>query len=132
MLSPLGKMQVVVISPFAVERAALADLLRDEGHLVTVAATPAEGVALALERRPDVIIADAQVPGLHGAEILRALTRGGPPPRVILLCARQNRVIDDHRVICLTKPIDVAELHRQVSAAPAAPPALRRVGAGVA
>lgn len=125
-------MLVVVISPFAVERAALEDLLRGEGHLVASAATPAEGIALAQARRPDVIIADAQVPGLHGAELLRALMFDGPPPRVILLCARQNRVIDDHRVICLTKPIDVAELHRQVKAAPASSPALRRAGAGAA
>lgn len=131
-LSPGSNMRVVVISPFEVERTALADLLRGEGHLVTSAATPVEGVTLALTHRPDVIIADAQVPGLHGTEILRALTSAGALPRVILLCARENRVIDDRRVICLTKPIDVAELHRQVCASPAGSSALRRASAGAA
>ena len=87
-----------------------------------------DGLALARTQRPDVIVADAQVPGLHGAELLRALARPGSSPRVILLCARANRVLADRGVVCLTKPIHVAELQRHVAGA-AAPALLAGAGA---
>ena len=117
----LRKMRSLVISPFAAERLALAELLRREGHEVTAVADRAEGLALAALQRPDAVIADAQVPGLDGAALVRALSAHGPMPRLILLCPRAGGALDCDGVTCLTKPIDLAALHRLL-----APPASER------
>jgi CheY-like chemotaxis protein len=100
-------MRSLVISPFAAERLALAELLRSEGHEVTAVADRVEGLALVRIERPDAVIADAQVPGLDGAALVRALSA-----RLILLCPRAGSALDSDGVTCLTKPIDLAALHR--------------------
>jgi CheY-like chemotaxis protein len=105
----------MVISPFAAERSALAELLRHEGHEVTAVADRAEGLALARIERPDAVIADAQVPGLDGAALVRELSARGPMPRVFLLCPRAGGALESAGVTCLTKPIDLAALHRMLA-----------------
>ena len=112
------KMRILIISPFAAERIALEELLRLDGHLVTSAASGMEG--LSGEDPPDAVIADAQLPGLDGSILLRQLSDRGPLPRVILVCPRASRVRWRPGVVCLTKPIDLAELHRHLAPRPAA------------
>lgn len=108
-------MRSLVISPFTAERIALVELLRREGHQVAAAADRAEGLALAATNRPDVVIADAQVPRLDGPVLVRELSRHGSLPHVILLCSRASHELDPLPVICLTKPIDVTTLDRLLS-----------------
>jgi len=102
--------RVVVVSPFPAERSALEELLRDEGHEVSSAATRGEGLAEVTTSRPDVIIADAQLSGLDGRALLRELTSLDPPPRMILLCPRSNHGLAPAGTVCLTKPIDLTQL----------------------
>jgi DNA-binding response OmpR family regulator len=64
--------------------------LEDEGYEVLTARDGEAAVALALERRPDLILLDVAMPGLDGYEVTRRLradeaTRGTP---VVLLTAR--------------------------------------------
>jgi DNA-binding response OmpR family regulator len=64
--------------------------LEDEGYDVLTARNGEEAIALALERRPDLILLDVAMPGLDGYEVTRRLradesTRGTP---VVLLTAR--------------------------------------------
>jgi DNA-binding response OmpR family regulator len=64
--------------------------LEDEGYDVLTARNGEEAIALALERRPDLILLDVAMPGLDGYEVTRRLradesTRGIP---VVLLTAR--------------------------------------------
>jgi len=110
-------MRILVISRFAAERTALQELLQTEGHHVSAVASRADGLAAVTADRPDVIIADAQVPGLDGLSLVRELSARGAA-RVILLCPRANRVIEKHGAVCLTKPIELAELHRQIEQRP--------------
>jgi two-component system CheB/CheR fusion protein len=51
----------------------LADLLRLEGHRVTVARDARSGIALARELRPDVVVCDIGLPDQDGYEVARAL-----------------------------------------------------------
>ena len=110
-------MRIWVISPFAPERMALEELLRLDGHHVTAARDMA---ALSGADLPDAVVADAQVPGLGGSTLLRQLSDRGLQPRVILICPRASRAHWTHGVVCLTKPIDLAELHRHLAPRPAA------------
>ena len=64
--------------------------LEDEGYEVLTARDGEAAVALALERRPDLILLDVAMPGLDGYEVTRRLraeeaTRNTP---VVLLTAR--------------------------------------------
>lgn len=64
--------------------------LEDEGYEVLTARDGDAAVALALERRPDLVLLDVAMPGLDGYEVTRRLradesTRGTP---VVLLTAR--------------------------------------------
>jgi CheY-like chemotaxis protein len=114
-------MRSLVISPFAAERIALAELLRSEGYEVTAVADRSEGLALVGTERPDAVIADAQVPGLDGRALVRDLAARGPMPRVILLCPRVGRALDSSDVTYLTKPIDLDALHHLLARVAAAP-----------
>jgi len=107
--------RVLVVSPFLAERSALDELLRDEGYEVSSWATREEGLAMVKTNRPDVIIADAQVAGVDGSALLRQLASLGPPPHTILLCPRSNHGLAPPGVVCLTKPIDLAQLFDQLA-----------------
>jgi DNA-binding response OmpR family regulator len=64
--------------------------LEDEGYEVLTARNGTDAIALALARRPDLILLDVAMPGLDGYEVTRRLradesTHGTP---VVLLTAR--------------------------------------------
>ena len=62
---------VLVVEDNHDNRATLRELLEFAGHRVSVAGTGSEGVALALERRPDVALVDIGLPELDGYEVAR-------------------------------------------------------------
>jgi DNA-binding response OmpR family regulator len=103
-------MRIVVISPFAAERSALEQLLRDDGHDVRATMTRQQGLDMASEAPPDAVIADAQIVGMDGPTLVRMLSARGLQPRVILLCPRAGRSFRKDGFVCLTKPIDLTEL----------------------
>ncbi|MFP4435872.1 MAG: response regulator [Chloroflexaceae bacterium] len=51
----------------------LVDIIEDEGHTVLQASNGVEGLTLAREKQPDLIISDIMMPLLNGYEFLRAL-----------------------------------------------------------
>jgi EAL domain-containing protein (putative c-di-GMP-specific phosphodiesterase class I)/DNA-binding NarL/FixJ family response regulator len=91
--------------------------LEAQGHEVQLAADGTEALALAMARRPDLVILDVMMPGLDGLEVLRTL-RGQPGNAdlaVVLLSARGS----DREVFegwssganyYITKPFEIDEL----------------------
>ena len=59
-------------------------ILREEGYEVVCAPGGTEAVRWLAAVRPDVIIADAFLPGLSGADLCRQVRSGSPHTRVIL------------------------------------------------
>ena len=112
-------MRIILISAHAGERSALQELLREDGHDVMAVAHRRDGVALATSGHADAIIADVQLPALDGVALKRELTQGGSHSQVILLCSRPGRALEPG-LVCLTKPIDLARLHRYIPPRPAA------------
>ena len=113
----------------------LAFNLKREGYETLEANDGAAGLALALERDPDLILLDLMLPKLDGFEVCRRLREQGRTTPVIMLTAREeesDKVLglelgaDDY----ITKPFSMRELLARVkanirrtdmAAAPAAP-----------
>ena len=112
--------------------------LEVEGHRVTVAATGVEGLRLARELRPDLLVLDLMLPDLDGYRVLETLRDEGHELPVLILTARQEERdkvrgfrlgADDY----VTKPFGLDELLARVGALlrrarPAAGPEVVRFG----
>ena len=106
----------------------LITLLRDQigmlGHEVAVARDGIEGVQLALERRPDVVVTDVIMPNMDGPEMLTELRRR-PETRdvpVIALTAltdqrTQARMGALGVIGFLAKPYSLRDLAREIERA---------------
>lgn len=105
-------MRIILVSPFPVERSALLQLLKDEGHEVSAAATREEALDLASTVRPDAMIADAQIACVNGEGFVREVRECGLRSRMILMCQRASHAFDKSDAIYLTKPIDLGHLRR--------------------
>jgi two-component system, OmpR family, response regulator len=106
----------------------LATVLSFHGFTVDTAGTAAAALALAAERRPDLVLLDIMLPDGDGMEVCRRLRAAGLDVGVIFLTARDGRADqvtglayggDDY----ITKPFDVEVLLARVRAV------LRRVRA---
>ena len=65
--------------------AALSDVLRTQGYTVLSAFTGREGLRLALDKRPDLIMLDWNLPELSGLHVLQALRERGNRAPVVLM-----------------------------------------------
>jgi diguanylate cyclase (GGDEF)-like protein len=87
-------------------------VLRPAGFEVLTAADGRAGFRLAQEQRPDVIIADLQMPGLTGLELKKALVTAGNNVPLILVTAEGSEDIASQATLAgvacyLPKPVDV-------------------------
>ena len=64
---------VLVVEDNEHNRKLVRDVLGFAGFTVIEATTAEDGVALALERSPDIVLMDLQLPGMDGIEALRLL-----------------------------------------------------------
>ena len=92
------------------------DVLRMAGIRTLEAATAAEGIAIASEHLPDVILMDLRLPDLDGTEaarLLRADPRTARIPVVAMtalsLDARDDWLLDAGFAGYIVKPIDIDE-----------------------
>lgn len=104
-------------------RQVLAYNLRQAGHEPFLAATGAEGVRLALEHRPDLVLLDLMLPDIAGTEVCRLIKRDPLTQRcaVVIVSAKGeeiDRVVgfelgaDDY----VLKPFSPRELMLRISA----------------
>ena len=100
--------------------------LEREGYEVITASDGGEAIALAENVRPDLVLLDLMLPGMHGFEICRALRKHTLIP-IVILTARSDEVdrivglevgADDY----ITKPFSMGELVARLRAL------LRRAG----
>jgi DNA-binding response OmpR family regulator len=114
---------ILVIEDDPTQRLLTCSVLRSAGYQVVEAADGLEGVAIAQQQVPDLIVCDVMMPGLNGYELLETLKRDAAFSTipVILLTAMADRShmrtgmtagADDY----LHKPFRAAELRRSVEA----------------
>lgn len=107
--------RVLVVDDLAIHRRGLERLLRWGGWEVETAATGAEALAIASERRPDVVITDLEMPGMGGLELLSQLHGRDPALPVIVLTATCSANLMANAMLagaecCLAKPLDLSWL----------------------
>jgi DNA-binding NtrC family response regulator len=78
---------VLIVDDEPLIRDTIAEYLVNEGLDVTACADGEEALALATERRFDVVLCDVQLPGIDGIELLKRLTRISPQTFVLLITA---------------------------------------------
>jgi two-component system cell cycle response regulator DivK len=78
--------RILVIEDHEENRRILRDLLTSAGYALLEATTGEDGVRLAGEARPDLILMDIQLPGVDGYEATRRI-KGDPALRAIPIIA---------------------------------------------
>jgi signal transduction histidine kinase/CheY-like chemotaxis protein len=88
--------RVLVIDDEAAARDLVANALRPEGFEVITAASGHEGLALAREQPPDLVICDLVMPDMDGFEVVNRLAESDMPKDVpILILTGQELTADD-------------------------------------
>jgi DNA-binding response OmpR family regulator len=86
-------MRILIVEDYGPLRGNLAQVLREEGYSVDIAADGERGFGLASSVEYDVIVLDLMLPGMDGLEILRRLRELGRKGHVLILTARDG--VDD-------------------------------------
>ena len=92
------------------------DILRHNGHATIEAQTGGEGVRLASEKRPDLILMDIQLPDIDGIEALRRIREDPALDAVAVIAVSASVMPDDQQKIVtsgfdafVTKPINLKQ-----------------------
>jgi signal transduction histidine kinase/CheY-like chemotaxis protein len=131
LLAPVtGAPRILVIDDDDVARYVLKSLLRDLPCIVAEASTGTEGLEMARQQHPDVVICDVYMPGLTGPEVLRALhddpaTKGIP---VIMNTVKTMTEPEREELSRLAAAVISKEVFAQPDAALAVRDALARAG----
>jgi CheY-like chemotaxis protein len=96
-------------------------VLRADGLRTVEAASGGEGIALAAEHLPDVILLDLELPDMHGTDVARELRNAARTARLPIVALSARRDLDEGDRLAalgfdgyLEKPIDVGEFPDQV------------------
>jgi two-component system, OmpR family, alkaline phosphatase synthesis response regulator PhoP len=119
---PRRQETVLVVEDDPILRMSLRATLRSAGYAVELAKTGPEGLQLALDARPDLVVLDVMLPGMNGFEVCQRIRERDVEVPLLMVTAKgeeEDRVrglglgADDYVV----KPFGVAELLARVDAA---------------
>ena len=104
-------------------RQTIAEMLQDEGYSVTTAANGRDGLALLLQKKPDLIICDIYMPHLDGFAVCRefhaASAKNEDVPFIFLSALPQDEEKLKRQCVkfntYLTKPVDFDELLAKIA-----------------
>ncbi|MBD9431820.1 response regulator [Achromobacter sp. ACM03] len=123
----LLNLRVLVVEGNLINQATLQDQLARLGCQATLASDGSEGLALWDIQPYDLVMADAEMPGMNGYALAAALRARGATIPIIALVTSAPRA-DEQRCAAactngwLAKPIDLRTLRQQLQAYAAAPP----------
>jgi two-component system OmpR family response regulator len=84
-------MQLLIVEDDARMSAVLQEGLEEEGHVITIAQTGHDALALAREAQFDAIVLDVMLPGSDGLAVSRQLRAEGNQTPILMLTARDQR-----------------------------------------
>ncbi len=87
---------ILIVEDHEKNRKLVRDVLKFKGYEVIEAETGEEGVRLALERRPSLVLMDIRLPGIDGVEALRRI-RADVSTRAIPIMAITASVMTEDR-----------------------------------
>ncbi len=115
------KKRILIVEDERQIRESLTDFFNLQGYDVLTAPTGDEGLVTGLAEKPDLIVLDIMLPGMHGYDVCRGLRADGYYGPVLFLTAKGEEVDkltgfdvggDDY----VTKPFSLLELHARVRA----------------
>ncbi len=116
----MAKAEILIVEDHPTMREAMRLVLEHEGFVIREAADGASALAMARERRPDLVFLDLNIPGASGADVLREL-KGDPATagvRVIVVTATgeegRDRALGLGADAYFTKPFSPTALLRTV------------------
>ena len=126
-VEPNGEPVILIVEDNARNLKLVRDALNHVGYRTLEAATAEDGLALAREERPGLVLMDIQLPGMDGVEALERLRSDPATAGVRVLALTAFAMKDDRERFLaagfdgyLEKPLDVRRLPEQVAAALAA------------
>src|SRR5512138_1978206 len=100
--------------------APMAAFLLEEGYRVTRSSDGIGGLNLVRRTQPDLIILDADLPGIDGITLAGTIRKQAPTPIILLTDGadelQQVIGLDRGADLCLAKPISLAELRARIRA----------------
>ncbi len=115
------KKKLLIVEDERQIRESLKDFFHLQGYDVLAAGTGDAGLSMGLSDKPDLILLDIMLPGMHGYDVCRNLREDGYFGPVLFLTAKGEEVDkltgfdvggDDY----VTKPFSLLELHARVRA----------------
>ena len=117
----MGKAKVLYIEDNLDNMILVKRVLEIEGYEVIAAQTGAEGLARAIQDRPDIIITDINLPDIDGYEITNSLKKNKKTAHIPVVAMTANVMKKDQDHVfdagCdgyISKPIDIDELPEQI------------------
>ena len=114
--------RILVVEDNALNLKLVRDVLGAAGYDVVSATTGEEGLRMAAELPPDLVLMDLQLPGIDGTETMRRLRRGTLDPAIPVVAVTASAMPEDHERAAqagfdgyLEKPISVRSLVGQVA-----------------
>ena len=99
------------------------DVLQVDGYTTLEAVTGEDGVALAQQRKPDLILMDIQLPGMNGIEALKVLRANAATAAIPAIAVTASVMQQDRNLITdagfdgyLGKPLNLKEFLDAVKA----------------
>lgn len=109
--------KVLIVDDSPTETNKLTSILERYGHAVISAGNGEDGVAIARQEIPDIVLMDVVMPGLNGFQATRQLSRGQETSSIpVIIITTKDQETDrvwgmrQGAKAYLTKPIDEAEL----------------------
>jgi two-component system cell cycle response regulator DivK len=100
------------------------DVLQVKGYATLEATTAEDGIRLAVEKKPDLVLMDIQLPGMNGIDALRALRRDPATATIPVIAVTASVMQQDRKMITdagfdayVGKPINLKEFLDAVRAA---------------
>ena len=117
--------RILIIEDERMLREMIADELTEFGHEVRQAGDGEEGLRLAREMRPDVILSDIGMPKVNGFKLKQALDSAGDRTVFIFVSGRDSRDAVAEGLMMgaahyFTKPIDFDRLNAVINSVPVA------------
>ncbi|WP_426244452.1 response regulator [Nocardioides sp. LHG3406-4] len=118
----MGTHKILVVEDNALNMKLMRDVLEHAGFEVVGAGTGEEGVRLAGEVAPDLVLMDLQLPGMDGTEAFRRIRAAGATELVPIVAVTASAMPADRDAASaagfdgfLEKPVSVRALPAQVS-----------------
>ncbi len=97
------------------------DILRHQGHATLEAATGGDGVRMAREHKPDLVLMDIQLPDIDGIAALHLIRKDATLDAIPVVAVSasvmpddQQRIVDSGFDAFLTKPINLKQFRDTV------------------